>query len=104
MRAGKLRHRVEIQERATSRDAHGNPVETWSTAAPVFASVEPLTGNEKLTQQKITASVTHKITIRARTVTPRSRVLFDGRVFDVNSSLDLEERGREVHLFCTEAV
>lgn len=104
MKAGKLRKRIDIQEVSTTRDTHGNQVESWSNVATVYAAVEPINGGEKSTQARVTADVTHKITIRFRAVTPRSRVVYAGRTFDVNATLNESERNRELTLLCTEAV
>lgn len=105
MRAGKLRHRVEVQEnRYTTQDAHGAPVTEWTTFAVVWAAIEPMGGSEAMVANQVNAAGTHKVTIRGgTTVTPKHRVRTETRVFDVNAVTDTEERGRETILACTEA-
>ena len=47
MKAGALRHRVDIRQKAVSRNTFGEEVVTWTTYADdVWAAVEPLRGQE----------------------------------------------------------
>ena len=67
MEAGRLRHRVTIQERVTVQDPNGDPVVTWTDwATNVPAEILPVSGREFLAGQGITAQVTVKIRIRWR--------------------------------------
>ena len=43
---GDLRHRIQLQAPAQTVDALGQPVETWTTQATVWAAAEPLRGRE----------------------------------------------------------
>ncbi len=65
MRAGRLRHRVQIQERVeTTRDEHGGISPTWSTIATVSASVEPLRGRELFEAQQVQERTTIRVRMR----------------------------------------
>ena len=65
MRAGKLNKRVQIQEPAESRDAHGGVIRTWNTVATRWASIEPLRGQELYQAQQMGAQATVRITMRS---------------------------------------
>lgn len=103
MRAGRLRHRVTIQSVTTNTDSYGQPIESWSTFAEVWAAVEPLTGREYFQAQQLQAEVTYRVRIRYLTgVLPTMRVLHDSRTFEVQAVINLDERNRELHLMCRE--
>lgn len=104
MRAGDLRHRVEIVRAAVTRDASGAEVKTWPTLAHRWAQVRPLNGQEQLQAQQAQASMTHRIRIRYyEGLTVEDRIKFDGRFFDINSIADQDERHREMLLMCSES-
>lgn len=103
MEAGKLRHRVDLQRVAVTRDTHGDQVKTWTTLATVWASIEPLSGREFLSASQVMADVTARIKIRGGIdLTPKDRVVFGSRVFDIRHVIDWGSRGVETHLMCTE--
>ncbi len=107
MEAGKLRHRIVIQQATEAQDGYGEPGLSWSTWATVYARVEPLSGREYFNSpaDQTLAEVTHRITIRYRDgITPTLRVVWKGQVFDIEAVIEVESRGRELHLICREVV
>jgi SPP1 family predicted phage head-tail adaptor len=105
MDVGALRHRVTIQTAATTAD----PLRGQASGAPtvlaqnVPAAIEPLEGRELLEAQQLSAVVSHRVRLRYLAgVTPRSRVLFGARTFEVASVINVEERNVELRLFCQE--
>lgn len=105
MQAGKLRHRVELQRVTVSADAHGDQTKTWTTLATAFASVEPLSGREFLQASQVLSDVTVRITVRGRNefaITPKDRVKFGDRIFDIRHVVDWGGKGTEWQLMCTE--
>lgn len=64
MRAGRLRQRVQIQERAETRDEHGGTEPNWNTIATVWASVEPLRGRELFEAQQLKERTTMRVRMR----------------------------------------
>ena len=105
MRAGQLRHKVIIQENTPSRDDYGAEAESWSNFATVWAAIEPIRGREFWESQQINAEVTARITIRYLSgVTPKMRVKYGTRIFDIISVINPEERNRDLQLMVKEAV
>jgi len=107
MRAGKLRHVVELQRSATAIDSHGDAIATWSTIATVRACVWPLSGREFIAAQTQQAELTARIEIRARpdlALTPKDRVKWGTRLFDIRHIVDLGGRGVEWQLLVTERI
>lgn len=66
LRAGELRHLVELQEKAEGpgRDEYGKPTFTWTTRAKCWCKIEQLTANEQLIAQQQNSQATHKIATR----------------------------------------
>ena len=105
MRAGWLRKRVTIQEKRADRDPFGAERIIWVNVATVWAGVEPLRGREYLEAKQMQADVSTRIRMRYRSgVTPEMRVLYDGRTYEIESVIDVLERGRELNLMCREIV
>jgi SPP1 family predicted phage head-tail adaptor len=103
MHAGTLRHRITLQTRTASADSFGQPIETWSTLATVWASVNPLRGREFFTARQEHTDIDHRIICRANAdMTTVHRVLWGSRIFDVQAVIRPEERPIELHLMAKE--
>lgn len=106
MRAGQLRHRIQVERPVNVAQTDGSRVVTWERIASVWARVSPLSGRELVAAQQINAEVSVSITIRAPSVSlqPDYRIVFDGRFYDVVSVLDQDERGIEKMVMCKQGV
>lgn len=105
MRAGQLRHRIEIQRQAgTDQNDHGEyQPEDWRTVFTRWGAVEPISARESEFAKGFAATVSHRVRIRhTDDVEPHHRVRHDGRNFAINGIVNVDERGRETHLYCTE--
>lgn len=108
MNAGKLRHKVELQSYATSRDDFGAELETWSTYAKIWASINPsigvLAGKEFILGQQVSEESRYEITIRYNSsVDVKHRVKFGLRLFDINVIKNIDEKNEYMILMCSEA-
>lgn len=105
MRAGELRHRVELQVRSLSQDDFGETVEAWTTQAIVWAAVEPLTGARYMAAKQANADVTGTVRIRYREgVAPTMRLLWGTRVLRIVSIINPDERSRELQILYKETL
>lgn len=103
MKIGKLRQRVTIQEYVATRDSFGAEVPAWTDVATVWASVTPVSGKEYFASAQVNAEVSTKITMRYLAgITPKMRVVFEARTFEIISVLNFEERDIELNLMCKE--
>jgi len=105
MQAGQLRQRVIIQKDTPTQDSVGQPVPSWGTHLTRWAAVEPLTGREYFTAQQTQAEVTTRIRLRYSSghgITPKMRVIWDGRIFEIDTVAEVKSGRRELHLMCTE--
>jgi SPP1 family predicted phage head-tail adaptor len=110
MQAGRLRHRVIIQNYTTTRATDGQELKTWAAVATVWAEVMNNGGAERYAQgadQRV-ATATHKIRMRQRsdlTLSPQAhRINWGGKLFDIEAVTDADGRTREIHAFCREVV
>jgi SPP1 family predicted phage head-tail adaptor len=87
-------------------DDIGNQTETWAKVAETWAAIEPLKGDERWAAAYAQATTTHRVTMRPPGVAvhPSNRLVFNGRIFEIEAVLDIEERGRELQLMCVEKV
>ena len=104
MRAGKLRHQVQIQQNTPTQNARGGTVDNWTAFGnPVWASINPTTGREGFDQMTQQAEISHEVRIRYTAgVTAAHRILFGTRVFDIQAVLNAGERDKELRLLCLE--
>lgn len=93
MRAGQLDRRITIQQFATSPDSFGQPIETWTDVAVVWAQITAESGGESYAAEQRTAKQVVTFTVRYRAgIRPKShRVVYDGEIYDVEN---VEEIGR----------
>lgn len=110
MRAGDLRHRVTFQSRSVSADSFGAQSEQWRDVATVWADVSPLSGRELFAAQAVNVEISHSVTIRyqAQFAGPKAvaamRILYGNRIFNIHSSMDTDERHRELKMTCSEGL
>lgn len=98
MRAGKLRHRITIQQPGLYQDPQtGEMISGWATVwDKVPASVEPLSAREFIAAQAGQSEVTARIVIRYREgVLPTMRILHRGTVYNIQGVLADADSGRE---------
>lgn len=105
MRAGKYRHRVQIQKQTSARDEFNQQLDTWETLDTVAAEIFGRDAREFRARSGEAAEATHLVKMRAyRGLTTTHRLLFGARIFDITAVDDIEERGIEMHLICKERV
>lgn len=110
VRGGTLRHRLTFQRKSTDQDDVGEPINVWIDAFKCWGEVEPVSGRELLAAQAVQVEVTHTISVRYRAELQNPndvaamRVLFGSRVFDINASMNQDERNRVVMLQAKEGL
>lgn len=101
MAAGQLNSRVSIQTRAAGQDALGQPSETWTTLATVWANIRHPSGSEAIRADAQASIVRASIRVRLRTdVTARMRVVHGAAIYDIKAVLPDVVRGEFMDLVC----
>ena len=116
IRAGRLRHRLQLQQFAPTtspqtKNAYGEVTSAWTTQATVWGSIEPLSGREYLSAGGTQNDATVRIVIRyygsideswrVRQVLPTSPETY-GKTYGIEAVLDHDERNRVLTLMCSE--
>lgn len=106
MRAGNLRHRVQVQEDRGAANEFNEAVPAWRTFALRWAEIVPEAGTDALVSDQRRQAVTHKVRIRyLANLTVQHRLLTrDGRHLYISAVLNVDERSREMMLDCVERV
>ena len=104
MRAGKLRHRISIERAIETQDSSYNEaVLQWVLFAEVSANIIPLSGRELIRAKQVELETDTEITIRYLDgLSPKMRIVYRGRFFEILNIINTEERNREIHLLCSE--
>lgn len=107
MKAGKLRHRIEIQDYTESQDGTtGAVTKSWSTFAEVWAAIEPLSAKEFMAAQSEQSKVSVRVTLRYRDdLQPNMRLYHaaTGRILEIQGVLPDKDSGLEyITLPCSE--
>ncbi len=103
MRAGRLRHRVTIQEPTEgSADSYGETEASWADVATVPAEVQTLSGREAYQANQVHPEATVQVTMRYRSdVLTLWRLSHDSRTLSIDSLLP-DVRKRELVCLCHE--
>lgn len=108
MRAGILRHVIELQAPNGSQGATGERVESWVTQATVRANIEPLRVAEQFAAAQLQTSITHRIQLRydpGIAIDASWRVVYGSRIFSiVGPPRNIGERDRDIELLCVEGL
>ncbi|WP_443693139.1 phage head closure protein [Pseudomonas protegens] len=86
MKAGDLRHQVELQHQVTPRDTatgeYGEP--EWQLFAKVWAQVSPLSARDLIAAQAGQSEATARVVIRYRAgVLPTMRIVHRGEIYSI---------------------
>lgn len=106
MRAGKMRHRISIQESTAGRGAFGQVTEaSWTELLTTWSRINVANAKDVYAGGAgFTSQVTHKITIRHQPLTIKAgmRVSYENRTFTIQAVSDPDEMKRETDLLCLE--
>lgn len=103
MRAGRLRHRITIQQPTTSTNAQGGKVKTWTDVATVWAGIEPVSASESEENFQLEHEVSVRIIIRYRSdITSDMRIKFENRYYKILGIINPDERNRELQIIAIE--
>lgn len=81
MRYGRLDRKIRIQRKSVQLDGAGDPVETWSDlVGSLWASVAPVSGDERFSVPQISASQQTEFQVRwsgtVAGLTPKDRIVY----------------------------
>lgn len=105
MRAGELRHRINIDQPVTSQDETGEEIVTFTEMGTVWGAIEPLNGREALIANQLNAEIDTRIRVRwsplTDQITAKWRLRHRDTVFNIKqppAQVNMEQR--EIHIIC----
>jgi len=104
IRAGELRHRIQLVKPTLLQDASGGFEEDQANVvATVYAKIEALSGRELYAAQQKVSEVSHQITIRYMPgIDATLNIRFGGREFQIQYVENPDERTKMLILLCIE--
>lgn len=110
LNAGSLNRRIKFQRPATIKDTLGAPRRSWIDVATVWGEIQPLSGREAVIASRISAEISHQITVRYQSVfddpqqMAQMRALYRSRVFNIHSALNEDEKRVQITLLVSEGL
>lgn len=102
---GEMNRRITLRTVTRTPDGGGGYTETPVDSPPTWAKIEPLQGDEQLQAMQTGMVRPHRFTIRYRAgLTGATRIVYEGRVFDVRSVVDTDERHEELVILADEVL
>ncbi|MBA3588299.1 phage head closure protein [Methylibium sp.] len=101
MQAGALNRRITIKQLAAGQDAIGQPLQTWSDVATVWANVLHKSGAESIKAEQEVSIVRASIRIRRRAgITAAMRCHLGAVVYEIKAVLPDEQDRERIDLAC----
>jgi SPP1 family predicted phage head-tail adaptor len=101
--AGDLCHLLEVQAPYEVVDDHQQVVRIWTTVAERWSSIKPETGSERLEGQQTVARTRYLVKMHEFPgLSPSHRLIHQGRPFNIESVLEVDEANRETQCVCVE--
>jgi head-tail adaptor len=104
---GELRHAITIQAPNSTRDAFGQPIDTWADVLPTRAKIEStgsLAYKMSFSNNALAAQSTDMITIRwpgpSVEIKPGMRAVFGNTIYLIQAADNVLHRNRVVRLAC----
>jgi len=105
MEAGKLRHRITLQQPQVTLNTIREEYSTWADVATVWGAVEPATGSWYYAGKQGESKVDGRVRIRYRSdILPTWRIKFGDRYLSIVSILNPQERNIELQIMYSEAL
>jgi SPP1 family predicted phage head-tail adaptor len=101
MRGGTLKNRVTFKQLTSGQDEIGQPVQTWTDVATVWADIRHLSGVESIKADAETSIVKASIRIRRRTgLNAGMRAYFGTVIYEIKAVLPDEQSRERLDLSC----
>jgi len=108
--AGMLIHRLILQRATTVVDELGAPARSWIPVKTVWASITPISARHLVLAQRMSAEITHQITLRYQALfsdlrdLPNLRGLHGGRIFKIYGGINEDEENVLITLYASEGI
>lgn len=94
LHAGMLDRRIVVERQLEVRNAYNEVVQSWIPVGGCWARVRDTSTQERLRSQEIDAEITTRFTVRYNPftvqITPRDRILYKDRVYNITGTREPE--------------
>ena len=96
------RHKIDFLQRTNGYDDYGEPIDTWTDfKTGIWASKEPLLGNEFFSALTIDSKVEVKFNMRyIPNITNDMRIRHGEEVYEILSAINVKGLNRELLCYC----
>jgi len=96
------RHKIDFIQRAIGYDEYGEPVDTWEPFKEgIWASKEPILGNEYFTSLTTDTKVEVKFNMRfVEGITNEMRIRHGEEIYEILSAVNVKGLNRELLCYC----
>lgn len=96
------RHKIDFLQRVSGRDEYGEPIDEWVTFKKnIWASKDPLLGNEYFSALTVESKVEEKFNMRyIDGITNEMRIKHGNEVYEILSSINVKSLNRELLCYC----
>lgn len=97
------RHKIDFLQQVSGRDEYGEPLDDWDDfKAGIWASYDPLLGNEFFTAQTTDNKVEAKFNMRyIPDITSEMRIRFNGQDYEIiGQPVNVKGLNRELLCYC----
>lgn len=102
---GEYRHKITIEQKTHAQNDYGEEKDDWEKVLDIYAGIYPISGREFFTAETVSSEVTHKINIRyVPGIKTDMRVVFNKRIFHIQSVINFQERNIQLQLMCKEII
>jgi SPP1 family predicted phage head-tail adaptor len=103
IRAGELKHQVQLQQQVTGEDASGTAKVWQNLGTPRYAKIESTRGADSWRQGQFTSEKYMTVTMRYRSdVLANMRLIFKGRTFTIIDVVNVDEAKVRLDILCVE--
>lgn len=108
--AGMLIHRLAFERATTTVDGLGAPTRIWVPVKTVWGSINPIAARHFVIAQRLSAEITHQITVRYQALFSDLRDLTNyrashgGRIFKIHGGINEDEKKVIVTLYASEGI
>lgn len=100
--AGARNKQVSLQTRSDTLDDYGQRVRTWTETAKVMAAIRPLYGRELEAARATVSEVSHEFLINHRELDESSRLVYQGKYYNIHFVLDDFMAHDQIKVYCSE--
>jgi len=105
-----MNRRIILQRPSTAQDTYGGPVRTWTDLGTFWAEIQPLSGRELESAQRMASEVSHQIVVRYQAIFADTRqvagyrAVYRSRIFNIHAALNEDESNVLITLLASEGL